>query len=339
MVWLLTYLGFVVASLILAWFIAYVLNPAATRLASWGLPRTGGVVVLLLVFLVGALTFLLWAVPVLAQQLRQGLAALPGYLQAWGDRLGPTLGPLLTGNIPEESSRVLTGISRVLQQSLPELAQGVPGLLRRLFANAWQLVGFLLGLSFIPVFAFYLLLIFDRIYDRVVELFPPRRQAVVGRLLGRADEVLSSFVRGQLLVCLILGAVYSMGLTFTGIDMPWVVGSISGALFFVPYLGTLIGVLLGSLLALLKFHDLGHLLAVWGVFAAGQALEGFVLTPRIVGDRVGLNPVAVLVAILAGGRLFGAAGVLLAVPTAAVGRVALEEAWARYRRSDFYLHP
>lgn len=334
--WILARLDFVVAPLVLAWFIAYLLDPAVDRLESWHIPRTVSVLFLLLVFLFVTVLTVLWVFPILTAQLREGLAAFPGYLESWKGRLGILLEPVLRRPLPEESSRLVAEFTRILEDNLPQLARGAPAVVRGLFANAWRFVGAVLGVAIIPVFAFYLLVVFDRLDDRFVELFPVRNHDTVRRLLDRCDEVLGGFVRGQLTVCVILALVYSVGLSFTGIDMPWVVGSVSGILFFVPYLGTLIGVVAGSVLALLKFQDVAHLLGVWGVFAVGQALEGFFLTPRIVGDRVGLNPIAVIVSVLVGGQLLGAPGVLLAVPAAAVIRVGMEEAMSRYRASEFY---
>jgi predicted PurR-regulated permease PerM len=216
------------------------------------------------------------------------------------------------------------------------MARGAASVSASVFSNAWSLVQGLLSALLIPVFAFYLLLDFNGLGAKLVGCLPVPAQPTGRRLLDRSNEVLGAFVRGQLAVCGALALIYSVGLTFTGIDMPWVVGLLSGALFIVPYLGTAVGIVLGSLLALLKFHDVAHLLGVWAVFAVGQGLEGFVLTPRIVGNRVGLHPLAVIVAVLAGGGLFGFTGVLLAVPAAAVLRVGLDEALRTYRASSFY---
>jgi len=334
--WLVVRLHTVFVPLLLAWFLAYVLDPVLDRLEARRVPRPVGILVLMGgVFLASAaLAFLV--LPALAEELRQAAAALPAYAaeaqKAWLPRVEAWLGRPL----PTETADLLRQTAGALQERLPGLVPQAASAVGRAFASAWSFVATLLGLALIPVFAFYLLLEFNGLGARALALLPATTRPQARRILERSDEVLGAFVRGQLTVCATLALVYSVGLSFTDIDLPWAVGLLSGALFVVPYLGTLVGMALGSVLALLKFQDLGHLLAVWGVFAAGQALEGFVLTPRLVGDRVGLHPLAVMIAVVAGGELFGFVGILLAVPAAAVLRVGLGEAYDAYRRSDTY---
>ncbi len=334
--WLLARLEAVVVPLLLGWFIAYVFDPVLDRLETWRVPRAVGIAILLMLVFVAAAVVALLVVPALVDQAREALRALPGYIEAAGAALRPRLESLLGGTSLLDTSGVVSAVAARLRDALPELGPRVAGLAGRMFANVWSLLQALLGLALIPVFAFYLLLDFNGLGERTVRWVPVRHQDRARRMLDRADEVLGAFVRGQLTVCAVLAVVYSVGLTFTGIDMPWVVGTLSGILLVVPYLGTVTGLVVASALALLKFHDLAHLLAVWGVFAFGQALESFLLTPRIVGDRVGLHPLAVIVAVLAGGELFGPVGVLLAVPGAAVVRVGVLELLETYRSSAFY---
>lgn len=334
--WLLVRLKGVATLLLVSWFLAYVLDPLIDRLEARRIPRPAGVAVLLLGACALLATGVLLVVPSLSDQVQTVARALPGYAQSMQTELLPRLESLLGRPLPLDASALLAQAGRSLQGSLPSIAQGAANLFGRVFANAWGFVQALLSTLLVPVFTFYLLLDFNGLGQRLTSLVPPAARPAADRLLGRSDEVLGAFVRGQLTVCAALALVYSAGLTLTGIDMPWVVGLLSGALFLVPYLGTVVGLVLGTLLALLKFHDLAHVLGVWAVFAVGQGLEGFVLTPRIVGDRVGLHPLAVIVAVLAGGELFGFTGILLAVPSAAVLRVGLDEAVQAYRRSSFF---
>ncbi len=336
--WLVGRLQSVVVPLLLGWFIAYALDPVLDRLEARRVPRPLGILVLLAAAFVALGVLVLLVVPALADQAREAFGALPGYVEAARRALEPRLERLLGRPVPAlEDAEAWARALAALKGAVPDLGTRLAGAAAQVLANAWGVVSTVLGLALIPVFAFYMLLDLNGLGDRAVSLLPVRHQPLGRRILARSDEVLGAFVRGQLTVCVILASVYSLGLTLVGIDMPWVVGVLSGALFIVPYLGTLVGLVLASLLALLKFGDWAHLLGVWGVFAAGQALEGFVLTPRIVGDRVGLHPLAVLVAVLAGGELFGVVGVLLAVPGAAVLRVGLAEFLDRYRRSSLYL--
>jgi len=158
----------------------------------------------------------------------------------------------------------------------------------------------------------------------------------VTRLARESDDTLSAFVRGQLSVMIALGALYAIGLSLCGLDTGPLIGIIAGLISFVPYLGAIIGVLAGVIAALVQYGDWLHPLLVLGVFALGHVLEGYVLVPRLVGEKIGLHPVAVIFAVLAGGELFGFLGVLLALPIASVAMVLLRYAHERYRASALY---
>jgi predicted PurR-regulated permease PerM len=334
--WLAVRLQAVFVPLLLAWFLAYALAPVLDRLEALRVPRAAGICALFAAVLAAFAAFALLVLPTLAQELRQAASALPAYAARAQESWLPRVESLLGRPLPTEAGELLRETAAALQERLPGLVPQTVAAVGRAFASAWSLLAAVLGLALIPVFAFYLLLEIRGLGTRIVSLLPSGARPAAGRVLERSDAVLGAFVRGQLTVCAILGLVYAVGLSFTGIDLAWAVGLLSGALLVVPYLGTLVGVALASLLALLKFQDLAHLLAVWGVFTAGQLLESFVLTPRLLGERVGLPPLVVMVAVLAGGELFGFVGVLLAVPAAAVLRVGLDEAYGAYRVSALY---
>jgi len=183
---------------------------------------------------------------------------------------------------------------------------------------------------------FYLLRDWDHLVGRVNELIPRRSQPVVARLAKESDTVLGAFLRGQLLVMLALAIIYITGLSFIGLDLAILIGLVAGLISFVPYLGFIVGILLAGIAAIVQFHDALHPGYVVLVFALAQAIEGMLLTPLLVGDRIGLHPVAVIFAILAGGQLFGFVGVLLALPVAAVIAVILRYAHERYKESGLY---
>jgi len=192
------------------------------------------------------------------------------------------------------------------------------------------------GLLMIPFFAFYLLRDFDHITARAKELLPLRYREEVTVRAREIDVAMSSFVRGQLTVASILAAIYAVGLMLLGVPLGLVVGILAGFGNLVPFLGTAIGVVLATLMVLLDWHGPGQLLAVYGVFALGQTLEGWYLTPKIVGESVGLSPFAVIIAVLVFGELFGFFGLLIAVPLAASLKIVLRVAVESYRSSDFY---
>ena len=179
----------------------------------------------------------------------------------------------------------------------------------------------------------------DSLMARLVALVPRDMEREVRRLAGECDEVLSAFLRGQMLIMVILGLVYAIGLFFVGLDLAFLIGMIAGLASIVPYLGFIVGFGAAAVAALFQFGDPLMLVWVLAVFGVGQALEGMVLTPLLVGDRIGLHPVAVIFAILAGGQLFGFVGILLALPVAAVVMVFVRHLHGRYLASEYYDAP
>jgi len=198
------------------------------------------------------------------------------------------------------------------------------------------LAAWLANLVLIPVVTFYLLRDWDIMVARIREMLPRKTEPTISQLARSSDEVLGAFLRGQLLVMLALSLVYSTGLWIAGLDLALLIGMLSGLVSFVPYLGFIVGIVVAGIASLLQFHDVTHLFYVAIVFGIGQALEGMLLTPLLVGDRIGLHPVAVIFAVLAGGQLFGFLGVLLALPAAAVIAVILRYMHERYKQSALY---
>ncbi len=194
----------------------------------------------------------------------------------------------------------------------------------------------LMNLLLIPVVTFYLLRDWDGLIAKVHDLLPRRVAPTATKLAGEVDTVLAAFVRGQFYVMLALGGIYSIGLWMTGLDVALLIGMLAGLVSFVPYLGSIVGIVMACVAALVQFHELIQLVPVAIVFIIGQSLEGMVLTPMLVGDKIGLHPVAVMFAVLAGGQLFGFLGILLALPVASVIMVLLRHVHDLYRYSDFY---
>jgi predicted PurR-regulated permease PerM len=197
-------------------------------------------------------------------------------------------------------------------------------------------LNWLINLLLIPVVTFYLLRDWDILVARIQGLLPRRIEPVVVNLVKESNEVLGAFLRGQFLVMLALGTIYSLGLTVIGLDFALLIGMLAGLLSFIPYLGFIVGVISAGIASLLQFYDLIHLLLVIVVFGIGQLIESMLLTPKLVGDCIGLHPVAVIFAVLAGGHLFGFFGILLALPAAAVIMVLLRHTHDEYLRSMFY---
>jgi predicted PurR-regulated permease PerM len=218
-----------------------------------------------------------------------------------------------------------------------ERAGGVAAtLLGYLSRSGFALIGWLANIVLLPVLTFYFLRDWDLLVERIAALVPRDHIGTVRRLAHESDLVLGAFLRGQFSVMLALGALYAIGLWAVGLDLGLLIGVIAGLVSFVPYLGPATGVVLGVVAGTVQFGDWPHVAMILAVFGIGQAVESYWLTPKLVGDRIGLHPVAVIFAIMAGGQLFGFLGVLLALPVAAVANVLLGYAHERYTHSRLY---
>lgn len=337
MVWLLVVLESVTLPLLLALLLAYCFDPAVRRLEGRGIPRWAGV---LLVFVMLTLVlggFAAFLVPAVRGEIQTIQKALPSYAEGLYHALPATwlqhLGISGQGELQPLLGKLLAGVKNLSFDVVNQVAVFVS----RAFSSTIGFMIAVLGYLIIPVYLFYLLLDFDRFHAGLLGLVPPRfRERLVA--LGReVDQVLGAFLRGQLSVCLILAVLYSIGLLFIGIDLALVIGIFSGLAFIIPYLGTIFGIVVAGTMAVAKYHDFLHLLLVVGWFGLVQSLEGMVITPRVVGDRVGLHPMVTILAVLIGGDLFGFLGLLLAVPTAAAANVLLRHLLEAYRRTAFYL--
>ena len=215
------------------------------------------------------------------------------------------------------------------------VASAVFGYLSR---SGMALVAMIANIVLLPILTFYFLRDWDLMVERVASLVPRDHIGTVSRLARESNEVLGAFLRGQIVVMIALGTIYAVGLQLVGLKLGLLIGMIAGLISFIPYLGATTGVVLAVVAALVQAQgfDLKLLLLVGVVFTVGQLLESYVLTPRIVGDKIGLHPMAVIFAIMAGGQLFGFLGMLLALPVAAVANVLLRFAKERYRQSDLY---
>ncbi|TGD64766.1 AI-2E family transporter [Tabrizicola sp. WMC-M-20] len=307
---------------------AYFLDPVADRLERLGLSRvTATALITLMMFLVVVL-LVLAVIPTLIQQTSALVNAAP--------EISRNLQTFLTERFPalsDETSimrQTLADIGNFIQSKGGDLAQGV-------LTSAMSVLSAVVFIVVVPVVAFYLLLDWDKMVARVDAMIPRDHVTTVRRLAREIDGVLAGFVRGQLTVCLILGAYYSVALMLAGLQFGLVVGAIAGAVTFIPYVGAIIGGILAIGLALFQFwSDWVAIGIVAAIFAFGQFIEGNVLTPKLVGSSVGLHPVWLLLALSAFGSLLGFAGMLIAVPVAASLGVLLRFAISQYQNSVLY---
>jgi predicted PurR-regulated permease PerM len=239
----------------------------------------------------------------------------------------------------ETPDKLTFRLNELLQQArglAPDLIQPVLAFLQKAFSSTVSLILTILGYFIIPVYLFYLLADLPQLKRFVESFIPERFQSTYHEKLGEVDTVLAGFIRGQLSVCAILALLYSIGLYFIGIDLAIAIGTLAGITFIIPYVGTIIGILLSVVMAFLKFHDILHPLLCLGWFCLVQGMEGMVITPKVVGSTVGLHPLVAIVALLIGGQIFGLMGMLLAVPVVAVLQVFLRSLAIYYRNSEFY---
>jgi predicted PurR-regulated permease PerM len=331
--WLVYRLAPVLTPFLVSLALAYLGDPIVDRLQRRRLSRTAGVVVVFAVMLLGGLGLLLLIVPMLERQIVV-LAGMVPVAVAWMQtELLPRLQSISGFTELQLDAEALR---EALTAHSAELGAAVKGLLGNVFQSGQVLIGWFALLLLVPVVTFYLLRDWDVLTARIRELLPRRLEPQIVGLARECDEVLAAFVRGQLLVMLALGTVYTVGLWLAGLDLAFLIGVLAGMVSFVPYLGVIVGVVAAGVAALIQFHDLVHLVYVAIVFGIGQGLEGMVLSPLLVGDRIGLHPVAVIFAVMAGGQLAGFFGVLIALPVAAVVVVVLRHVRARYLESSLY---
>lgn len=337
-IWLMRALESVTSMLLLSFFLAYVLNPPANWLVAWKVPRPLAALTLVGGLIATGLLILLIVVPSIVEEIVSFVSVAPQYFSALKDYV---LRILAHYDItpPENWDQVFAMIWDEAQGWLPNvrsLANPVGVIVKTVFKSTLTLISVVLHCILIPVLVYYLLVSFDNIKAEIKELIPPYARERVLEKLGEMDLALSGFVRGQVIICLILAVLYSLGFVLIGIDLPLVIGIVSGLLFIIPYVGTLIGLVAGSLMALAKYGDITHVLYVIGWIAAVQTVEGYILTPRIVGHAVGLHPVVYIVALIAGAQLFGFVGMLVAIPAAAILKVLIKTGVEIYRQSDVY---
>lgn len=312
--WVLWRLSAILTPFVLAALIAYLGEPLVERLVGWKLPRGLAASLTLLAAILITTLVLLLVVPLFVSQASALAERLPAMLEALADSL-----QRLDLRLPDDAA-----VSELLRTHAAEVAsylrQGISGLI----ATGTGLAVLVGNLVLIPVVAFYMLRDWEQVLGWFMRWIPAARRELIGELARGADRALGSFLRGQLTVMAALAVIYASGLSLAGLDHAVAVGVFAGLVSFVPYLGAIVGVALALSTALLQGPDATLLGGIGVTFLIGQTMEGYVLTPRLVGDQIGLHPMLVIFAVLAGGALFGFLGVLIALPLSAVLVAAVE---------------
>lgn len=330
------FLGPVLTPFVVAAVLAYALTPLVNKLDNLGkgrLPRVLAVVLVELLFLFSLIGLLLLIVPIVAKELPMMRQQLP----LLADRLNTGLSPWLAQfgiQVALDVGSIKAFALKYLNANYEEALGSVMSSLKLGGSVALAVVG---NAVLIPVALFYLLMDWDKFVARMLELVPPSMRSSVDGFTEEADSVLGQYLRGQLLVMLVMAVFYAVGLLLFGLDLALPIGVFTGLAMFIPYVGFGIGLLLAILAGLLQFAALKVLVMVGVVYGIGQLLESLYLTPRLVGERIGLHPLVVIFALLAFGQLLGFVGVLIALPASAVLLVGIRRIKTRYLSSKLYL--
>ena len=332
LVLLLYFLSPILAPFLFAAILAYITNPLVSWLERHRVRRAIGTVLVMLLLLGFFVLLLLILLPLFIKEVRLLSERVPGYLAQLNDNLVPWA----KARFGSELQLDLDGLKKLLSENL----QGADGLGMKLLASlkigGLALLGFIVNLLLVPVVLFYLLCDWNTLLARINRMLPRRWHPKLTGIAREIDTVLAEFLRGQIAVMLLMSVLYVIGMWLVGLEFALPIGIITGMLVFVPYVGMLTGLVLATLVALMQFPSVGGVIPVWIVMGIGQALEGMLVTPLLVGKRIGLHPLAVIFSLLAFGQIFGFFGVLLALPASAALLVALRHLGSQYLGSSLY---
>jgi len=336
--WLLYLLAPVLTPFVVSAGLAFLGDPLVDRLERlkvfrWHISRTVAVVIVFVLISAGLALVLLIFLPMLRDQVAKLVHKAPEMLE-WivGTALPWVQAKLGLSGIGLDAD----SLTQALKSYWKEVSTALMGVLGTVSRGGQAVLAWVMNLVLIPVVTFYLLRDWDKLVEGIRTLIPRNIEPTVSSMFRDIEDVLGAFIRGQLMVMIALGMIYALGLWLIDLDLAMIIGMGAGLLSIVPYLGTFVGVIAALLAAIFQFQDVLHPVLVLVVFGVGQSLESMVLTPKLVGDRVGLHPVVVIFAVLAGGQLFGFLGILLALPVASALNVVVRYLHEEYRRSDMY---
>ncbi|NOQ79650.1 MAG: AI-2E family transporter [Gammaproteobacteria bacterium] len=335
--WIFYLLSPILTPFLVAAFLGYLGDPMVDRLEARKLSRGLSVTIVFVFFTILLLVMILLLIPLLENQIIALVKKLPGFIEYLQTHVIPRL-LSVTGlaNQNAEYGIDLTILKKAIGENWHSIGGLAGYLVNSISTSGMLIIAWLSNIVLIPVIAFYFMRDWDVLVDKIHHLIPRHIEPLVARLAKESDEVLAAFMRGQLLVMVCLATIYSVGLWIAGLELAFLVGLLAGVVSFVPYLGFIVGIVAAVIAAFMQVHDLSLLLPIAIVFGIGQLIESMLLTPLLVGDRIGLHPVAVIFAILVGGQLFGFVGVLIALPVSAVVMVLLRYIYQTYVSSGLY---
>lgn len=312
--------------------IGYLLDPWASKFEKWGMSRTCATVLVMFLVVIIAVPAVLMLFGIIDEQLGQFIRAVPNYLASFARKIEPVINELQQRIPSLEPERIRDYIRSNMANSL----KLVGNVMRSVITNGFALINILSLVLITPIVSFYMLRDWDTFVAKVDSLLPKQSKKSIEKQAREIDRILASFIRGQLSVCVLLGTFYAVGLYIVGLDLGVLVGFLAGIISFIPYVGTIFGFVVSMAIAFAQFDNMMQILQVAGVFLVGQFIEGNFLTPKLVGDSVGLHPVWVMFALLAGGVLLGFLGLMIAVPVAAIIGVIMRHAIENYKQSSLY---
>lgn len=317
--------------------LAYIFNPLVRKLCRCKIPR--GLAAMLVMFL-GLILLVILAliiIPMLITQIDTISSKFPLIINWVHYQMIPWINKTFHISISWSIDNAIQYINQWIESHNTSVKAAISKILPILLHHGGDMVSWITNLLLLPFLLYYFLLDWNRWVEGIQNMVPRRILPTYMHITGNMDKVLSEFLHGQLLVMLIMGLFYGISLALIGLQSGFAIGMIAGLLVFVPYLGAFTGLLLATLAALLQFDGWTQLLTVWSIFAIGQFTESFLVTPKIVGDRIGLSPFWVIFSLMAFGQLLGFVGMLLALPLAAICQVLVHESTAAYKRSNYYL--
>ncbi|MDP1724261.1 MAG: AI-2E family transporter [Alphaproteobacteria bacterium] len=312
--------------------LAYLLDPFTTKMSKWGLPRWAGTTIALLLFTIFIVFLVLLLFPLVQAQFIEFVSWFPTFLMRVKQYIEPYIAKI-------ENYLALQNIMPLKTMANDHIGEAISWIGKFLgdIVSSGAALANLFALFFVtPVVAFYLLRDWPLIVQKIRGWFPRHHEKTLHDLFKDMDSTLAGFIRGQLIVCLILALYYGLGLTIVGLNFGLVIGILSGVLSFIPYVGSIFGFVFSMGLALVQFEEWSSIALVGVVFFSGQVIEGHFLSPVLVGNRVGLHPVWIIFALLAAASIFGFVGALLAIPFAALAGVLIRFLISKYLKSDYY---
>ena len=312
--------------------IGYLLDPWASKFEKWGMNRTFATILVMFLVILILVPALIALFSVIDNQVGYFISVVPEYLTSFSKKIEP----LIAGLQERFPSLEPEKVREYLRGNMANTLKVAGNVFRKLVTSGFALVNIISLLLITPVVAFYMLRDWDKFVKKVDDLLPKQSKKSIENQAKEIDKILASFIRGQLSVCVLLGTFYAVGLYLVGLDLGVLVGFIAGVISFIPYVGSIFGFVVSLAIAFAQFDTMMPILQVVGVFMVGQFIEGNFLTPNLVGDSIGLHPVWVMFALLAGGVLLGFLGLMIAVPVAAIIGVLVRHAIINYKQSSLY---